>query len=130
LAIGDVRPVEEQEEYEEQLQTSTSLEGPNIPSCAEVQTSEVPRNALEVLRNAAGTSRKFSRGLESRNSARHNTVNQTINQQENVQVSTSKPEADDNDEDQPLHQPIGSSHPHVHQVIKRDHPIHKIHGEG
>jgi hypothetical protein len=53
-------------------------------------------------------------------------VNQKSNQQGVVQASTSEPQADENDEDQPLHQPLGPSHPHVHQVIQRDHPIDNI----
>jgi hypothetical protein len=55
-------------------------------------------------------------------------VNQQIDQQEVAQASTSEPQVDDNDEDQPLHQPIGSSHPRVHQVIQWDHPIDNILG--
>jgi hypothetical protein len=48
MAIGDVRPVEAQEEDEEQLQASTPLEGPNITDSIKVQTPE-------VLENDAGT---------------------------------------------------------------------------
>jgi hypothetical protein len=54
LAIGDVRPVEAQEE-EEQLQASTPLEGPKVTKSAEEQTPKVPRNSPEVPGNAAGT---------------------------------------------------------------------------
>jgi hypothetical protein len=55
-------------------------------------------------------------------------VNQKSNQQGVVQASTSEPQADETDEDQPLHKPLGPSHPHVHQVIQRDHPIDNILG--
>jgi hypothetical protein len=43
LAIGDVRPVEAQEEDENQVQTSTPLEGPEVTGSGAVQTSEVPK---------------------------------------------------------------------------------------
>jgi hypothetical protein len=55
LAIGDVRPVEAQEEDEEQLKASTPLEGPKVTGSVEEQTPEVPRNSPEVLENVAGT---------------------------------------------------------------------------
>jgi hypothetical protein len=45
LAICDVRPVEAQEEDEEQLQALTPLEGLDITGSAEVQTLKVPRNS-------------------------------------------------------------------------------------
>jgi hypothetical protein len=68
LAIGDVRPVEAQEEDEKQLQVSTPLEGPKVTGSAEEQTSKVPRNSPEVPGIAAGRQlwenlRRF-RGLE------------------------------------------------------------------
>jgi hypothetical protein len=55
LAIGDVRPVEAQEEDEEQLKASTPLEGPKVTGFAEEQPQEVSRNSLEVPENAVGT---------------------------------------------------------------------------
>jgi hypothetical protein len=55
LAIGDVRPVEAQEEDEEQLQASTPLEGPKVTGSVEEQTPEVPRNFPEVPGNATIT---------------------------------------------------------------------------
>jgi hypothetical protein len=55
-------------------------------------------------------------------------MNQQSNQQGTFQASTSEPQADENDEDQPLHQPIGPSHPCVHQVTQRDHPVDNILG--
>jgi hypothetical protein len=53
-------------------------------------------------------------------------VNQQVNQQGDTQASTPEPQADENDEGQPLHQPLGPSHPRVHQVIQRDHPVDNI----
>jgi hypothetical protein len=55
LSIGDVRPVEAQEEDENQIQASTPLKGPEVTSSADVQTSEVPRNSSEVPRTATET---------------------------------------------------------------------------
>jgi hypothetical protein len=55
-------------------------------------------------------------------------VNQQTNQQGDAQASTSEPQADENDEDQPLHQPLGPSHPRLHHVIQWDHPIDNILG--
>ena len=43
--VCTVVSVEEQEEDEQQLQTSTPLEGTEVPGSADVQTAEVPRNA-------------------------------------------------------------------------------------
>jgi hypothetical protein len=64
LAIGDVRPVEEQEEDENQIQVSTPLEGPEVTSSADVQTfrmfREIPRRFWELLLRL--NSGKFSRG--------------------------------------------------------------------
>jgi hypothetical protein len=130
LAICDVRPVEAQEEDEEQLQASTPLEGPKVTGSAEERTPEVPRNSLEVPGNAAGTQPlgKSPEVLGSRSSAPQDTVNQQPNQQAAAQATTSEPQADENDEDQPLHQPLGPSHPCVHQVIQRDHPVDSILG--
>jgi hypothetical protein len=48
MAIGDVRPVEAQEEDENQGQASTPLEGPEVTGSGAVQTSEVLRNSSEV----------------------------------------------------------------------------------
>jgi hypothetical protein len=48
MAIGDVRPVEAQEEDENQAQASTPLEGSKVTSSGALQTSEVPRNSSEV----------------------------------------------------------------------------------
>jgi hypothetical protein len=45
-------------------------------------------------------------------------MNQQTNQQGAAQASTSEPQADEDDEDQPLHQPLGPSHPRVRQVIQ------------
>jgi hypothetical protein len=130
LTIGDVRLVEAQEEDEEQLQASTPLEGLTVIGFAEEQTPEVPRNSLEVPGNAAGT-QPSGKALEvpgSGSSAPQDTVNQQSDQQEASQASTYEPQADENDEDQPLHQPLGPSHPHVHQDIQRDHPVDNILG--
>jgi hypothetical protein len=55
LAIGDVRPVEAQEEDEEQHQASTPLEGPKVTGSTEEKTSEVPRNSPEVPGYVAGS---------------------------------------------------------------------------
>jgi hypothetical protein len=113
LAIGDVRPVEAQEEDEELLQASTPLEAPKVTGSVEEQTLEVPRNSPEVPGNAAGTqpSGKSLEVLGSGSSAPQDTENQQIDQQEAAQASTYEPQADENDEDQPLHQPLGPSHP-------------------
>jgi hypothetical protein len=108
LAIGDVRPVEAQEEDEEQHQASTPLEGPKVTGFVEEQTPEVPRNA-------AG-SQPPGKTLEVPGSGR-SAPQDTENQQGDAQASSSEPQADENDEDQPLHQPLGPSHPCVHQVI-------------
>jgi hypothetical protein len=130
LAIGDVRLVEAQEEDEEQLQASTPLEGPNVTGSAEEQTPEVPRNSPEVPGNAAGT-QPLGKSPEvpgSGSSAPQDTKNQQEDQQEVAQASSFEPQADENDEDQPLRQPLGPSHPRVHQVIQRDHPVDSILG--
>jgi hypothetical protein len=130
LAIGDVRPVEGQEEDEEQLQASTPLEGPKVTGSAEEQTPEVPRNFPEVLGNVAGTQPpgKSPEVPGFGSSVPQDTENQQEDQQGDAQSSSSEPQADENDEDQPLHQPLGPSHPSVHQVIQRDHPIDNILG--
>jgi hypothetical protein len=67
LAIGYVRPVEAQEEDEEQHQASTPLEGPKVTGSAEKQTSRfrgIPRRFREMLleANLRETLRRF-RGL-------------------------------------------------------------------
>jgi hypothetical protein len=82
---------------------------------------EVPGTANET--QPPRNSREVS---GSKNSAPQDTLNQQSNQQGIVQASTSEPQADDNDEDQPLHQPLGPSHPRVHQVIQWDHPVDNI----
>jgi hypothetical protein len=128
LTIGDVRPVKAQEEDEEQLKASTPLEGPEATGSAHVQTPKVPRKYPEVPRTATGT-QPPGNSLEvpgSGNSAPQDTVNQQLDQQGAAQASTSEPQVDENSEDQPLHQPLGPSHPCVHQVIQRDHPIDNI----
>jgi hypothetical protein len=66
LSIGDVRPVEEQEEDEEQLLSSTLLKGPEVTDSAEVKDAEFLRKNTEFLR--------------SRNSAPVSTKNQEDNQ--------------------------------------------------
>jgi hypothetical protein len=130
LAIGDVRPVKAQEEDEEQLQASTPLEGPKVTGSAKEQTPEVPRNSPEVLENAVGTQPpgKSPEVPGFGSSAPQDTENQQVDQQEAAQASTSEPQAVENDGDQPLHQPLGPSHPRVHQVIQRDHPVDNILG--
>jgi hypothetical protein len=45
LAIGDIRPVEAQEEDENQIQASTLPKGHEVTGSVDVQTSEVPRNS-------------------------------------------------------------------------------------
>jgi hypothetical protein len=118
LVIGDVRPVEAQEEDEEQLQSSTPLEGPKVTSSVEEQTPEVRGNPWRFGEMMLGlTSRNSPEVPGSGYSAPQDTVNQQSDQQEATQAITSKPQADENDEDQPLHQPLGPSHPRVHQVI-------------
>jgi hypothetical protein len=104
LTIGDVRPVEAQDKDEE-LQASTPLEGPQVTSSTEEQTVEVPRNSPEVPGNAAGTQPlgKSPKVAGSGSSVPQDTENQQIDQQEGAQASTSEPQADENDEDQPLH---------------------------
>jgi hypothetical protein len=130
LAIGDIRPVEAQEKDEEQLQASTPLKGPKVTGSAEEQTPEVLRNSPEVPRNAAGTQPpgKSPEVPGFGSSAPQDTENQQEDQQEASQASTPEPQADENDEDQPLHQPIGPSHPCVHEVIQRDHHVDNILG--
>ena len=52
LAIGDVRPVEAQDEDDEPLQASTPLEGTTVPGSTEVQTPrfrEIPQRFRETL---------------------------------------------------------------------------------
>jgi hypothetical protein len=130
LAIGDVRPVEAQEEDENQIQVSTPLEGPEVTGSVDVQTSEVPRNSSDVLGTATET-QPPGNSLEvpgSGNSTPQDTVNQQTNQQGAAQASTSEPQADEDDEYQPLHQHHGPSHPRVHQVIQWDHPVDNILG--
>jgi hypothetical protein len=88
LTIGDARPIEAQEEDEE-LQASTPLEGPQVTGFAKEQTPEVPRKSPKVPGSGS--------------SVPQDTENQQIDQQEGAQASTSEPQADENDEDQPLH---------------------------
>jgi hypothetical protein len=86
LAIGDIRPVEAQEEDEEQLQDLTPLKGPKVTSSAEEQTPEVPGNV-------AGT-QPPGKTLEvpgSGSSAAQDTENQQEDQQEVAQTSSSEP---------------------------------------
>jgi hypothetical protein len=130
LAIGDVRPVEAQEEDENQVQDSTPLEVPEVTGSVDVQTSEVSRNSLEVPGTGTETQppRNFLEVPGSGSSTPQNTLNQQVNQQGDVQASTSEPQADEDNEDQPLHQPLGPSHPRVHQVIQWDHPVDNILG--
>jgi hypothetical protein len=95
-----------------------------------VQTLEVPRNSSKVSGTATET-QPPGNSLEvpgSGNSAPQDTVNQQTNQQGAAQASTFEPQADEDDEDQPLHQPRGPSYPHVHQIIQRDHPVDNILG--
>jgi hypothetical protein len=128
LAIGDVRPVEAQEEDEEQHQASTPLEGPKVTGSVEEQTPEVLRNSPKVPGNAAGSQplRKSPEVPGSGSSAPQDTESQQEDQQGDAQASSSEPQADETDEGQPLHQPLGPSHPRVHQVIQRDHPVDNI----
>jgi hypothetical protein len=133
LAIGDVRPIEVQEEDEEQLQASTPLEGPKVTGSTKEQTPDspkVPRNSPEVSGNAAGSQPpgKAPEVPGSGSSAPQDTENQKEDQQRDAQASSSEPHADENDEDQPLHQPLRPSHPCVYQVIQRDHPVDNIFG--
>jgi hypothetical protein len=130
LAIGDVRLVEAQEEDENQIQASTPHEGPEVTGSTDVQTLEVPRNSLEVPGTATETQPPgdYLEVPGSGNSAPQDTVNQQTNQQGAAQASTPEPQADEDDEDQPLHQPFGPSHPRVHRVIQRDHPVDNILG--
>jgi hypothetical protein len=130
LAIGDVRPVEAQEEDEEQHQASTPLEGPKVTGSAEEQTPEVLRNSPEVSGNAAGSQPpgKTPEVPGSGSSAPQDTENQQEDQQGDARASSSEPQANENDEDQPLHQPFGPSHPRVHQFIQQDHPVDNILG--
>jgi hypothetical protein len=120
LAIGNVRPAEAQEEDEEQLQASTPLKEPKVTGSTEEQTPKVPRNSPEVPGNAAGSQppRKSPEVPGSGSSAPQDTENQQEDQQEAAQTSSSEPQA--NNEDQPLHQPLGPSH--------RDHPVDNILG--
>jgi hypothetical protein len=73
LAIGDVRPVEAQEEDENQVQASTPLEGPEVTGSAAVQTSEVPRKSSEVPGTSTETQppRNFSSGVWKFSTTRH-----------------------------------------------------------
>jgi hypothetical protein len=130
LTIGDVRPVETQEEDEEQHQASTPLEGPKVIGSAEEQTPEVLRNTPEVPGNVAGGQPpgKSPEVRGSGSSTPQDTENQQEDQQGDARASSSEPQANENDEDQPLHQPLGPSHPRVHQVIQRDQPIDNILG--
>jgi hypothetical protein len=130
LGIGDVRPVEAPEEDENQVQASTPLEGPEVTGSAAVQTSEVPRKSSEDLGTGTKTQppRNFLEVPGCGNSAPQDTLNQQVNQQGDVQASKSEPQADEDDEDQPLHPPLVPSHPPVHQVIQQDRPVDNILG--
>jgi hypothetical protein len=130
MAIGGVRPVEAQEEDENQAQASTPLEGPEVTGSGAVQTSEVPRNSLEVPGIGTETQppRNSPKVPVSGSPTPQDTLNQQIDQQGDVQACTSEPQAHEDNEDQPLHQPLGPSHPRVHQVIQRDHPVDNILG--
>jgi hypothetical protein len=123
LSIGDVGPVEAQEEDEEPLQASTPLEGPKVTGSIEEQTPEVPGNAA-----GSQPPGKSPEVPGSGSSAPQDTENQQEDHQGDAQASSSKPQADENDDDQPLHQPLGPSHPRVHQVIQWDHPVDNILG--
>ena len=51
------------------------------------------------------------------------------NQQEDEHIQDDEPQADEDDDNQPLHQPSGRpSHPRVHQSVQRGHPIDNILG--
>ena len=51
------------------------------------------------------------------------------NQQEDEHIQDDEPQADEDDDNQPLHQPSGRPpHPRVHQSVQRDHPIDNILG--
>jgi hypothetical protein len=74
-----------------------------------VQILEVLRNYLEVPGTATETQPPGNSLEVPRfgNSAPQDTMNQQSNQQGTIQASTSEPQADENDEDQPLHQRLG-----------------------
>jgi hypothetical protein len=80
LAIGDVRPVEAQEEDENQVQSSTPLEGPEVTGSGAVPTSEVPRNSSEVPGTGTETQppRNFLEVPGSGSSTPQDTLNQQI----------------------------------------------------
>jgi hypothetical protein len=130
LAIGDVRPLEAQEEDENQVQASTPLEGLEVTGSGAVQTSEVPRNSSEAPGTDTETQppRNFLEVPGSGSSTPQDTLNQQIDQQGDVQASASEPQANEDNKDQPLHQPLGPSYPRVHQVIQRVHPVDNILG--
>jgi hypothetical protein len=68
----------------------------------------VPRNSLGVpgTDTEAQPPRNFLEVPGSGSSTPQNTLNQQIDQQGDVQVSTSEPQANEDNEDQPLHQPL------------------------
>ena len=77
-----------------------------VPDSASVQIPEVLRNFPEVPGSG--------------NSATHNLENQADHQQENVHEYIPKSQADEKEEDQLLHQPLGTSHHQVHQIMQQD----------
>jgi hypothetical protein len=96
LAIGDIRPVEAQEEDENQVQASTPLEGPEVTGSGAVQTSEAPRNSSEISGTGTKTQppRNFLEVPGFGSSTPQETLNQQIDQQGDVQASCDNPTRD------------------------------------
>jgi hypothetical protein len=118
LAIGDVRPVEANEDDEPQVQASTPIQGPTpISGPANLQDAEAPhQNAKAPGPGGFAPERGGSEVWG-------------YNQQEDDQVQVNEPQADDVDEDQPLHEPFDVPPDlRVHQCIQRDHPVDNILG--
>ena len=118
LATGDVRLVEATKEEDPPLQASTPLQWPTaILGPVNMQDAEAPRLDAEALGSRGSTPEHG--GFEV----------QGNHQQEDESIHDNEPQADDGDDNQPLHQPSDRpSHPRIHQSVQWDHPIDNILG--
>jgi hypothetical protein len=118
MATGDVKPVEATEEEDPPLHASTALQGPiAIPGPVNMQDMETP--CLKVESPGPGGSVLGHGGSKVWDN----------NQQEDEHIQDNEPQADVDDDNQPLHQPSGRPpHLRVHQSVQWDHPVDNILG--
>ena len=94
MAIGDVRLVEATEEDDSQLQASTPLQGPT--------TASAPMNSQDTEAPCQDKEASRLRGFAPRRGGSEDWGN---HQQEDESIHDNEPQADDGDDNQPLHQP-------------------------